>query len=85
MKAWLISTLSSLHRGVREMGAKFLDLLGQSVIVQSFVTMAVVITVCYLVATQCMVPDWFQVLASSIVAYWMGSKTQYTLTRAQQR
>lgn len=62
---------------------KFLDLLRESVIVQSVVTLVLVITLCVMFVIGRPIPDLLAYLASLIVGYWFGSKSQYLLSRSK--
>lgn len=61
--------------------SKFWDLMERSVIVQSLVTLVVVATMCYLVATAQQVNEAFIGLCMTIVGYWFGSKESVAIQR----
>jgi len=62
---------------------KFLDLLRESVIVQSTVTLALVITLCVMFATGRPVPDLLAQITLLVIGFWFGSKTQLFLNRSK--
>lgn len=64
---------------------KFLDLLRESVIVQSTVTLALVITLCVMFATGRPVPDLLAQTTLLVIGYWFGSKTQLLLNRSMKK
>lgn len=59
--------------------AKFWELLEQSIIVQSLLTLMLVSVVCYLWITGKPVPQELLQLVFVIVAYWMGTKAQHVI------
>lgn len=60
---------------------KVLDLVERSIVIQSLLTGAFGGVYLYLIATGRPVPDSFQTLTFTIVAYWMGSKVQHEIDR----
>lgn len=64
---------------------KFWQLLQESVIVQSLVTLALVITLCVMFATGQPVPDLLAQITLLVVGYWFGSKTQMILNRSKSK
>lgn len=62
--------------------AMFWELLSESVVTQSVLTLAAVGTACYLWCTGQPVPEALLYLVSSIVAFWMGTKTQHHVEKA---
>jgi len=64
---------------------KFLDLLRESVIVQSTVTLALVITLCVMFATERPVPDLLAQITLLVIGFWFGSKTQLFLNRSKSK
>ena len=64
---------------------KFLDLLRESVIVQSTVTLALVITLCVMFVTGRPVPDLLAWITTAVIGFWFGSKTQLFLNRSKSK
>jgi len=62
---------------------KFWDLLRESVIVQSTVTLALVITLCVMFSTGRPVPDLLAQITLLVIGFWFGSKTQLSLNRSK--
>ena len=60
---------------------KVLDLFERSIVVQSLLTGAFGGVYLYLIAVGRPVPDSFQTLTFTIVAFWMGSKVQHEIDR----
>ena len=60
---------------------KFWDLLQQSVIVQSVVTLVLVTTLCIMFATGRPVPDLLAQITLLVIGFWFGSKVQLALSR----
>jgi len=56
--------------------SEFWKLLKESVIVQGIVTLALIVTVCVMVASEKTVPDnlWYATFA--VLGFWFGSKVQ---------
>jgi len=61
----------------------FWELLKESVIIQSLVTLILVVVVSYMYVTGIPVPDTLVNLLMVIVGYWFGSKTQQVISRAR--
>lgn len=64
---------------------KFWELLEESVIVQSLVTLIVVCVVSYMVVAQQAMPAEMWTLTALILGYWFGSKGQVTSRKAAER
>jgi hypothetical protein len=64
---------------------KFWELLQESVIVQSTVTLALVITICVMFVTGRAVPDLLAQITLLVIGYWFGSKTQLLLNRGKSK
>jgi len=64
---------------------KFWDLLRESVIVQSTVTLILVITLCVMFATGRPVPDLLAGITLLVFGFWFGSKTQLFLDRSKSK
>jgi len=60
---------------------RFWQLLKESIIVQGLVTLALVGTFCYLVATGRPVPDSLQGLLGLVVGFFFGAKVQQALAK----
>lgn len=60
---------------------KFWELLERSVIIQSVVTLLLVVTVCVMAIRQWEVPDLIKTLTIAVVTFWMGSKVQNEANR----
>ena len=60
---------------------KFLEYLRESVIVQAVITVAVIVTVCYLYATSQTVPSELLSILYVVIGFYFGSKVQYLTTR----
>jgi len=58
---------------------KFWELLQESVIVQALITLALVITTCYLVATGRDVPELLSTSLMLVLGFYFGSKTQQAI------
>lgn len=56
---------------------RLLDMLKESVIVQSLVTLALVVTLCIMWTKQLEVPKELTLLTFSVVGFWFGSKIAY--------
>ena len=59
------------------MMTKFLELLEQSIIVQSLITALVIGAYVYLIATGQEVPDTFGAVVTTVLGFWFGSKAGY--------
>lgn len=64
--------------------SRFFDLLERSIIVQSFVTAALVGVSCVLYGMGKEVPEGLQTLTMTVVAFWMGSKVQHVVDNKRQ-
>lgn len=64
---------------------KFWQLLQESVIVQSTVTLALVITICVMFVSGRAVPDLLAQITLLVIGYWFGSKTQLLLNRSKSK
>lgn len=53
---------------------KFWDLFQQSVIVQSAVTLVLVVTLCYMFAIGAAIPDLLAQVTLLVIGFWFGSK-----------
>lgn len=53
-----------------------LDMIRESVIVQGIITIIVVMTLCYMVATNQVIPPYFTDIASIIIGFYFGAKIQ---------
>lgn len=53
---------------------KVVELLRESVIVQAMITLCVVATACYLVATSREVPEWLLQAMFAVLGFYFGSK-----------
>jgi len=60
----------------------FWTLLKESVIVQSIVTLALIITIIVLVLTNREVPDVMVNLTTLVIGYWFGTKVQHAANSA---
>lgn len=60
---------------------KLLDLLERSIVVQSLLTAAFGGVYLYLIAAGKPVPEGFQSLTFTIVAFWMGTKVQHEIDK----
>lgn len=54
----------------------FIDMVRESVIVQGAITIIVVLTLCYMVATNQIIPPFFTDIASIIIGFYFGAKIQ---------
>jgi len=61
--------------------AKFWELFQESVIVQAAITLALVLTVCYLVATGQEVPELLSTALMLVLGFYFGSKAQQQITK----
>lgn len=64
---------------------KFWDLVRESVIMQSIVTLTLVITLCVMFATERPVPDLLAQTTLLVIGFWFGSKTQLALNRSAKK
>jgi len=64
------------------MANKFWDLLRESIIVQALITFMLVSTLCYLWVSGKPVPGELWTMASGVVFYWMGTKTQRAILQS---
>lgn len=62
----------------------FWSLLRESVVVQSFVTAAVIGVDLYLYVTAGALPEGLDRLTYIVVSFWMGSKVQYALDKKKE-
>ena len=60
----------------------FWTLLKESVIVQSLVTLALILTIIVLVLTNRPVPDVMVNLTTLVIGYWFGTKVQHAANMA---
>ena len=60
---------------------KFWELFGQSVIVQALVTLAMVITICYMYVSNQEVPESLVLAFGTVLGFYFGSKSQNTIQR----
>lgn len=60
---------------------KLLELFERSIVVQGALTSAFTGVYLYLIATGKLIPEGFQSLTFTIVAFWMGSKVQHEIDR----
>lgn len=65
------------------LGQRFFDLLERSVIIQSVITLVLVVACIYLWCQGREVPKALESLTFTVVAFWMGSKAQHTVDRNQ--
>jgi len=59
----------------------FWELLKDSIIIQSLVTLILTVAITYMYVTGMMVPDTLVNLLMIVVGYWFGSKTQLYLAK----
>lgn len=59
--------------------AKFWQLFEESLIVQALITLALVLTVCYLFATGQEIPDLLSTALMLVLGFYFGSKVQYKI------
>jgi len=59
---------------------KFWELLQESVIVQAIITLALVATACYMVATGQDVPELLSTALMLVLGFYFGSKTQQAIS-----
>lgn len=59
--------------------ARFWELFEESLIVQALITLALVLTVCYLFATGQEIPDLLSAALMLVLGFYFGSKVQYKL------
>jgi len=64
---------------------KFWELLQESVIVQAIITLALVITVCYMVASGQEVPELLSTALMLVLGFYFGSKTQRVIAKSTTR
>lgn len=62
---------------------QFIDLLKSSVIVQGSITFVLVMTYCYLVATNQTIPTNFMELLYVVVGFYFGAKVQNLVNKAK--
>jgi hypothetical protein len=60
---------------------KFWELLRESVIVQSLVTLLLVGTLCYMFVTGTLIPELLTQITLLVIGFWFGSKSQQAMTR----
>jgi len=60
---------------------EFIELLRESVLVQSLITLLVVSIVCYLVIVQQPVPELLSQVMMLVIGFYFGSKTQQQFTK----
>jgi len=63
----------------------FLSLLQQSVIVQAIITVMLVAVPCWLFASERAVPEGLQTMTMTVLAYWMGTKSQHAVEQTVRR
>jgi hypothetical protein len=61
---------------------KFWELFQESVIVQSMVTLILVITLCAMFISGQAVPDLLAQITLLVIGFWFGSKSQQTIMKA---
>jgi len=57
----------------------FWTLLSKSIIVQSLITFILVGALVFMYVTERTVPEGLQTMAYTVLAFWMGSKVQYSI------
>ena len=57
----------------------FWTLLSKSIIVQSLITFLLVGALVFMYVTERTVPEGLQTMAYTVLAFWMGSKVQYSI------
>ena len=62
--------------------SRFWELLQQSIIVQSAITIGLVATACAIWLQGQNLPQDLQQIMTIVVAYWMGTKAQHAIERA---
>jgi hypothetical protein len=67
------------HKRVMVNMARFWELLKESVITQSLITLLLVVTVCVIYLTDRPVPSELSQLLWIVVAFWMGTKAQHVI------
>lgn len=60
---------------------KFWQLFQESVIVQALITLALVATFCYMLATGQTVPELLSTAMMLVLGFYFGSKTQQAITK----
>jgi hypothetical protein len=59
---------------------KFWELVRESVIVQSLVTLFLIVTLCLMFATSKPIPELLSYLTLLVVGFWFGSKSQQVIS-----
>lgn len=62
---------------------KFLQLLRESVIVQGLITLSLVVTVCYMYASQKPIPVDLLGLLTLVIGFYFGAKVQSVINRSR--
>ena len=62
---------------------KFWDLVRESVIVQSLITLILVITLCYMFATSQPIPTLLADATLLVLGFWFGSKSQQAISKSR--
>ncbi len=62
---------------------KFWELFQQSVIIQGLVTLILVVTLCILFLTGRPIPELLAAIASLVLGFWFGSKSQHAIEKAR--
>ena len=70
---------------MKDVAMRALDLLERSVIVQALITLGALYTMFYLVITGHDVPTVLQLVVTSLLGYYFGTKGQTELSRLRQR
>jgi len=63
----------------------FWTLLSKSIIVQSLITFLLVGALVFMYVTERTVPEGLQTMAYTVLAFWMGSKVQYSIDATQEK
>jgi len=64
---------------------RLLDLFEQSVIVQSLVTLVLVVTLCIMFATGKPIPELLSQITLLVIGFWFGSKSALVVAKARGR
>lgn len=57
--------------------SRFYDLLAESIIVQSIITLLLVATICIMYLRNLPIPHDLQILTFTVVGFWFGQKVQF--------
>ena len=63
----------------------FWTLLSKSIIVQSLITFLLVGALVFMYVTERTVPEGLQTMAYTVLAFWMGSKVQYSIDATNEK